>query len=52
MCFSQLHIYDARTMDATPLAAVALPQRVPYGFHGAFFTEQQLIAQRDDWQDA
>ncbi|KAG2445531.1 hypothetical protein HXX76_000146 [Chlamydomonas incerta] len=42
---SYLHVYDARTMSPTPLAAVRLPRRVPYGFHGAWVTEEQLQAQ-------
>jgi carotenoid cleavage dioxygenase len=42
---SYLHIYDAATMDPTPLAAVRLPQRVPYGFHGTWVTAKQLREQ-------
>lgn len=45
---SKLHVYDAATMAATPLAVVALPARVPYGFHGTFVTEAQMKAQRTD----
>ncbi|XP_047329642.1 carotenoid 9,10(9',10')-cleavage dioxygenase 1-like [Impatiens glandulifera] len=35
---SQVHIYDAQNMDSEPISRIALPQRVPYGFHGAFFS--------------
>eukprot|EP00195_Chlamydomonas_chlamydogama_P005581 CAMPEP_0202896940 /NCGR_PEP_ID=MMETSP1392-20130828/5832_1 /ASSEMBLY_ACC=CAM_ASM_000868 /TAXON_ID=225041 /ORGANISM="Chlamydomonas chlamydogama, Strain SAG 11-48b" /LENGTH=587 /DNA_ID=CAMNT_0049582459 /DNA_START=58 /DNA_END=1821 /DNA_ORIENTATION=- len=42
---SFLHIYDAKTMSSTPLAKIRLPQRVPYGFHTTFISEQQLAKQ-------
>ena len=41
---SKLHIYDAASMRNTPLAAVLMPQRVPFGFHGTFITAEQLKA--------
>jgi carotenoid cleavage dioxygenase-like enzyme len=44
---TSLDIYDARSMAAQPLASVALPQRVPYGFHGLFVPEARLQQQ---WQ--
>ncbi|KAG2431975.1 hypothetical protein HYH02_013191 [Chlamydomonas schloesseri] len=44
---SYLHVYDARTMAPQPLAAVRLPRRVPYGFHGAWVTEEQLQTQME-----
>jgi carotenoid cleavage dioxygenase len=33
---SSLVVLDARDVAAGPLARVALPQRVPYGFHGTW----------------
>jgi len=39
---SKLHVYNAKTMDAKPVAVVRLPARVPYGFHGMFMTEEQI----------
>eukprot|EP00741_Cyanophora_paradoxa_P017876 tig00021035_g17265.t1 len=33
---SELRVFDAAALG-DPLARVLLPQRVPYGFHGAFF---------------
>lgn len=42
---SYLAVFDARTMDATPLAKVALPARVPYGFHALWVGASALKAQ-------
>lgn len=42
---SDFVVYDAKTLSATPVARVRIPQRVPAGFHGTFLTEQQLMAQ-------
>ena len=33
---SELVVLDARDVAAGPLARVALPQRVPYGFHATW----------------
>lgn len=33
---SELWVFDARTFNAEPMAKVALPGRVPYGFHGTW----------------
>ena len=38
-------VYDAHTMSSQPVARVAMPQRVPFGFHGLFLSEQQLQSQ-------
>jgi carotenoid cleavage dioxygenase-like enzyme len=42
---SELWILDARAMTDI-VCRVHLPQRVPYGFHGMFFTEKQISQQR------
>ena len=33
---SSLEIFDAKTMDAAPIAFIELPRRVPGGFHSRF----------------
>ncbi|KAF8309329.1 carotenoid oxygenase [Clavulina sp. PMI_390] len=42
---SELWIIDARNMKDV-VARIVLPQRVPYGFHGSFFTEDQIAQQQ------
>ncbi|RYQ94868.1 hypothetical protein Ahy_B08g089822 isoform B [Arachis hypogaea] len=42
---SFVHVIDAKTMSADPVAVVELPHRVPYGFHAFFVTEDQLQEQ-------
>ncbi|OAL40102.1 hypothetical protein AYO20_00520 [Fonsecaea nubica] len=42
---SELWIIDARDMK-TLVARIYLTQRVPYGLHGNFFTEEQVKSQR------
>ena len=42
---SELWIIDARDMK-TVIGRVHLPQRVPYGLHGNWFSEQQILGQR------
>ncbi|KAK0628383.1 retinal pigment epithelial membrane protein [Bombardia bombarda] len=42
---SELWIIDARGMKDV-IARVKLPQRVPYGFHGSWFSEDEILAQR------
>ncbi len=37
-------ILDAKTMSHTPVCEILLPQRVPYGFHGIFVPEADLVA--------
>lgn len=36
---SRLVVLDASDMSAPPVASVALPQRVPHGFHGSWFAD-------------
>jgi carotenoid 9,10(9',10')-cleavage dioxygenase 1 len=43
---SELVIYDAATMSSTPVARVGMPQRVPFGFHCTWMTEEQMQEQR------
>ena len=38
-------VYDAKTMDEKPVAKVALPQRVPLGFHSTFVYSEQIKLQ-------
>lgn len=42
---SAVHVIDAKTMSPDPVAVVDLPDRVPYGFHAFFVTEEQLQEQ-------
>jgi hypothetical protein len=42
---SSLVVWDAATMSQQPLAVVALPQRVPYGFHALWVSEGQFQQQ-------
>ncbi|KAL9231242.1 hypothetical protein vseg_006494 [Gypsophila vaccaria] len=42
---SSVNVIDAKTMSADPVAVVELPNRVPYGFHAFFVTEEQLKEQ-------
>lgn len=42
---SELWIVDANDMRSI-VARVHLPQRVPYGLHGAWFSQQQVLEQR------
>jgi carotenoid cleavage dioxygenase-like enzyme len=41
---SQLVVVNAQDINAEPIARVLIPQRVPYGFHGTWITEEQLSA--------
>jgi carotenoid cleavage dioxygenase len=36
---SRLEVLDATAFDKPPVASVALPQRVPFGFHGSWLPE-------------
>ena len=40
---SEMVVVDARDLFARPLARVLLPQRVPFGFHGAWLDAAKLI---------
>ncbi|KAI1309906.1 retinal pigment epithelial membrane protein [Xylaria venustula] len=42
---SELWVIDAKNMRDV-VARIHLPQRVPYGFHGAWFSEEEILAQR------
>ncbi|KAI3845674.1 hypothetical protein MKX03_006654 [Papaver bracteatum] len=42
---SVVNVIDAKTMSMDPVVVVELPQRVPFGFHSFFVTEEQLQAQ-------
>uniref|UniRef100_A0A803P489 carotenoid 9,10-dioxygenase n=2 Tax=Cannabis sativa TaxID=3483 RepID=A0A803P489_CANSA len=44
---SEVHVIDAKTMSADPIAVIHLPCRVPYGFHAFFVTEEQLQEQAE-----
>ncbi|KYC40292.1 9-cis-epoxycarotenoid dioxygenase [Scytonema hofmannii PCC 7110] len=39
---SELVVVNAQDITGEPIARVLLPQRVPYGFHGAWISEEQL----------
>lgn len=43
---SELVVIDARNFEEEPVARVLLPQRVPYGFHGAWVSGEQMAQQR------
>jgi carotenoid cleavage dioxygenase len=39
---SEFVVLDASRFEAAPVARVALPQRVPYGFHGSWISDEAL----------
>jgi len=39
---SEFLVMDARDITAGPVARVLLPQRVPYGFHAAWISDEQM----------
>lgn len=43
---SELVVVNAQEMTAEPVARVIMPQRVPYGFHGAWVSQEQLNSSR------
>ena len=40
---SELVVVNAQDVSAEPVARVLMPQRVPYGFHGAWVSQEQLM---------
>ncbi|XP_010241260.1 PREDICTED: carotenoid 9,10(9',10')-cleavage dioxygenase 1-like [Nelumbo nucifera] len=42
---STVNVIDAKSMSSDPIAVIELPDRVPYGFHALFVTEEQLQEQ-------
>lgn len=42
---SELVVVDARQMSDAPVARILIPQRVPYGFHGAWVSDGQIAGQ-------
>jgi carotenoid cleavage dioxygenase len=43
---SELVVVDAQDVTAEPVARVLVPQRVPYGFHGAWVSQEQLMTSK------
>ena len=41
---SELMVVNAQEVTAEPVARVLIPQRVPYGFHGIWISEEQLAS--------
>ncbi len=44
---SEFVVLDAADIATRPVARVVLPQRVPYGFHGAWITANQIANSRE-----
>jgi carotenoid cleavage dioxygenase len=44
---SELVIVNTQDMAAKPVARVLIPQRVPYGFHGAWISDSQMATQHN-----
>ncbi|GJP34663.1 hypothetical protein CLOM_g19077 [Closterium sp. NIES-68] len=42
---SSVVVLDAKSLSSNPVATIHLPQRVPYGFHGIFVSEDQISSQ-------
>jgi carotenoid cleavage dioxygenase-like enzyme len=42
-------VFDARDIESGPVASVALPQRVPAGFHATWVTAEQLESRKQHW---
>jgi carotenoid cleavage dioxygenase len=43
---SEMVVVDARNVSSPPVARVMIPSRVPYGFHGAWVSDDRIAAQR------
>jgi carotenoid cleavage dioxygenase len=43
---SELVVVNALDVKSEPVARVLIPQRVPYGFHGAWVSEEQLAIEK------
>ena len=43
---SELHVLDARHMEAGPVARVLIPRRVPTGYHAWWVSAEELAGQR------
>jgi len=43
---SEFVLVASQDFEAQPVARVVLPQRVPYGFHGAWISSEQMATQR------
>ena len=41
---SWLLVFDAKTMDTTPVASFKLPNRVPYGFHALWVSDTEVTS--------
>jgi len=39
---SELVVVNAQDVNSQPVARVLIPQRVPYGFHGTWVSQEQL----------
>ena len=49
---SVMWVMDGKTMSHEPIAIVSLPQRVPFGFHGLWVSEEQIVNQKALIQDS
>ena len=43
---SEFWVMDAKTMSPAPIARVTIPQRIPYGFHGIWVSEEDIRNQK------
>lgn len=47
----ELRVWNAKTLDAEPVARVKLPTRVPVGFQALFVSEAELANQTQEQDD-